>query len=61
MFWKMSNSHDIRAILDHYWEATVARDIDRSHKICHDDVVVEFPQSVERISGNTRTQGTLSC
>ncbi|MGA9168489.1 MAG: nuclear transport factor 2 family protein [Nitrososphaeraceae archaeon] len=47
----MSDNHDIRAILDHYWEATAARDIDRSHKIYHDDVVVEFPQSGERISG----------
>lgn len=29
----------------------MARDIDRSHDIYHDDVVVEFPQSGERISG----------
>ena len=29
----------------------MARDIDRSHKIYHDDVIVEFPQSGERISG----------
>jgi SnoaL-like protein len=36
--------------LDRYREATVARDIDRSHKIYHDDVIVEFPQSGERIS-----------
>ena len=47
----MSDNQEIRAILDYYWEATVARDIDRSHKIYHDDVIVEFPQSGERISG----------
>ena len=45
------DNQEIRAALDHYWEATVARDIDRSHKIYHDDVIVEFPQSGERISG----------
>ena len=45
------DNQDIRAVLDHYWEATVARDIDRSHGIYHDDVIVEFPQSGERISG----------
>ena len=45
------DNQEIRAPLDHYWEATVARDIDRSHKIYHDDVIVEFPQSGERISG----------
>ena len=44
------NNQEIRAALDNYWEATVARDIDRSHVIYHDDVIVEFPQSGERIS-----------
>jgi ketosteroid isomerase-like protein len=47
----MSDNQEIRATLDHYWEATVARDIERSHKIYHNDVIVEFPQSGERISG----------
>ena len=51
MFGKISDNQEIRATLDHYWEATVARDIDRSHKIYHDDVIVEFPQSGEQISG----------
>ena len=45
------DNQEIRAVLDHYWDATVARDIDRSHKIYNDDVIVEFPQSGERISG----------
>ena len=48
---KILDNQEIRAALDHYWEATVARDIDRSHDIYHDDVIVEFPQSGERISG----------
>ena len=37
--------------LDNHWEAAVALDIDRSHDIYRDDVIVEFPQSGERISG----------
>ena len=45
------NNQEIRAALDHHWEAAVALDIDRSHDIYRDDVIVEFPQSGERISG----------
>ena len=51
MFGKILDNQEIRATLDCYWEATVARDIDRSHDIYHDDVIVEFPQSGEQISG----------
>ena len=45
------DTQKIRTALNNYWKATVARDIDRSHVIYHDDVIVEFPQSGERISG----------
>ena len=45
------DNQEIRDTLDHYWKATVARDIDRSHDIYHDEVIVEFPQSGELISG----------
>ena len=45
------NNQEIRAALDHHREAAVALDIDRAHDIYHDDVIVEFPQSDERISG----------
>ena len=45
------NNEEIHAILDRYWEATVALDLERIHEIYHDDVVVEFPQSGERILG----------
>ena len=41
---------EIRTALDRHWEFT-GKDIDRSHEIYCDDVVVEFPQSGERISG----------
>jgi hypothetical protein len=48
---RILDNQEIRAALDRYWEATVALDLDRVHDIYHDDVVVEFPQSGERISG----------
>ena len=44
------NNQEIRALLDRHWEFTGV-DIDISHDIYHDDVIVEFPQSGERISG----------
>ena len=48
---KVLNNEEVRAVLDRYWEATVALDLERIHEIYHDDVVVEFPQSGERILG----------
>jgi SnoaL-like domain len=50
-FRKILDNQEIRAALDRHWEATVALDIDRAYDIYHDDVIVEFPQSGERISG----------
>ena len=47
----MLDNQDIRAELERHWEATVALDLDRVHDIYHDDLIVEFPQSGERISG----------
>ena len=44
------DNQEIRATLDRHWKATVALDIDKAHEIYHDDVIVEFPQSGERIS-----------
>ena len=45
------NNEEIHAILDRYWEAAMAHDLERVHEFYHDDVVVEFPQSGERIRG----------
>jgi SnoaL-like domain len=44
------DNQEIRAALDRHWKATVALDLDKAHEIYHDDVIVEFPQSGERIS-----------
>ena len=41
---------EIRAALGRHWEFTGV-DIDQSHEIYHDDIIVEFPQSGERIAG----------
>jgi hypothetical protein len=48
---KTLDNQEIRAALDRHWKATVALDLDKAHEIYHDDVIVEFPQSGERISG----------
>ena len=45
------DNQEIRAALERHWKATVALDIDKAHEIYHHDVIVEFPQSGERISG----------
>ena len=45
------NNQEIRAILEGYGEATVAHNLERVHEFYHDEVVVEFPQSGERIRG----------
>ena len=41
---------EIRNALDRHWEFTGV-DINKSHEIYRDDVIVEFPQSGERILG----------
>jgi hypothetical protein len=41
----------LRATLDRYWEATMAHDLKKVNEFYHDDIVVEFPQSGERIRG----------
>jgi ketosteroid isomerase-like protein len=45
------NNEEMRAILDRYWEATVTQNLEKVHEFYHDDVVIEFPQSGERIRG----------
>jgi SnoaL-like domain len=50
-FIKILGNQEIRIALERHWQATVALDLDRAHEIYHDDLIVEFPQSGERISG----------
>ena len=46
----------IQAALDRHWTASAAGDLDTEHEIYHDDVVVEYPQSGERICGRYNIQ-----
>ena len=46
----------IRADLDRHWADSAAGELDAEHEIYHDDVVVEYPQSGERICGRRNIQ-----
>ncbi|GAB2859982.1 nuclear transport factor 2 family protein [Actinoallomurus bryophytorum] len=51
---------EIRAALDRHWAASAAGDQDAEHEIYHDDVVVDYPQSGERIRGRRNLQALRS-
>ena len=42
-------NQQIRVALDKHWAASAAGDIEKEHDIYDDDVVVDYPQSGERI------------
>ncbi|MFF5208637.1 nuclear transport factor 2 family protein [Streptosporangium sp. NPDC000396] len=42
---------DIRAAVERHWDASAAGNLAAEHSIYHDDVLVEYPQSGERIRG----------
>ena len=46
--WAMEDQQ-IRATLDEHWAASAAGDLEKEHEIYDDDVVVDYPQSKERI------------
>ena len=48
----------IRSALDRHWSASDAGDFDAEHDIYHDDAVLEYPQSGERIRGRRNIQTT---
>ena len=47
-----------RAALDRHWAASEAGDDDVEHEIYHDDAVLEYPQSGERIRGRSAIRTT---
>ena len=49
---------DIRAALDRHWAASEASDDDAEDEIYHDDAVLEYPQSGERIRGRLAIRTT---
>ena len=48
----------IRAALDQHWAASDANDFETEHRIYHEDAVLEYPQSGERIRGRRNIQIT---
>ena len=50
----------IRAALDQHWAASDANDFEMEHRIYHEDAVLEYPQSGERIRGRRNIQITRS-
>jgi ketosteroid isomerase-like protein len=47
---------EIRAALDRHWAASDANDFETEHSIYHDDAVLEYPQSGERIRSRANIQ-----
>ena len=48
----------IREALNRHWAASDANDFDTEHSIYHDDAVLEYPQSGERIRSRSNIQIT---
>ncbi len=48
----------IRAALDQHWTASEIGDFETEHSLYHDDAVLEYPQSGERIRGRRTIQIT---
>jgi ketosteroid isomerase-like protein len=46
----------VRLALERHWEASDAGDFEVEHDIYHDDAVLEYPQSGERIRGRRNIQ-----
>jgi len=47
---------EIRAALDQHWAASDVNDFETEHSIYHEDAVLEYPQSGERIRGRHNIQ-----
>jgi hypothetical protein len=56
----MNEEQNIRAALDSHWAASDANDFETEHDIYHDDAVLEYPQSGERIRGRRNIQASRS-
>jgi len=46
----------VRLALERHWAASDAGDVDVEHEIYHDDALLEYPQSGERIHGRRKIQ-----
>ncbi|TPQ40298.1 hypothetical protein C2U70_05560 [Bradyrhizobium guangdongense] len=48
----------LRLALERHWSASDASDFESEHEIYHDDAVLEYPQSGERIRGRRNIQAS---
>lgn len=55
-----TRDQQIRKALDQHWAASDANDFETEHRIYHDEAVLEYPQSGERIRGRRKIQITRS-
>jgi ketosteroid isomerase-like protein len=53
-------NRETRAALDRHWAASAAGDQNVEHEIYHDDAIVDYPQSGERIHGRHNVQSLRS-
>ena len=51
-----ARDQEIRTALDQHWAASDANDFETEHRIYHEDAVLEYPQSGERIRGRRNIQ-----
>ena len=56
----MMGDREIRTALERHWAASAAGDQVVEYEIYHDDVVVDYPQSGERIRGRDNIQALRS-
>ena len=54
------DEQEIRKALDQHWAASAAGDYEAEHEIYQEDVVLDYPQSGERIHGRRNIQASRS-
>ena len=54
------DENDIRTALERHWAASEASDFETEHDIYHEDAVLDYPQSGERIRGREGIRATRS-
>jgi hypothetical protein len=52
------DENGIRAAIERHWAASDANDFDAEHNIYHEDAVLEYPQSGERLRGRHNIQAS---
>jgi hypothetical protein len=52
------NDHEIREALNQHWTASNSSDFEIEHAIYHEDAILDYPQSRERILGRHNIQTT---